>query len=152
MNQMKRYYIIRSMAEALPFKEESDAVMQREDFREYVNSHGFHFTCKLADYVNKHMTNADGTDHHWTTAQVKEAMAKNNMELKEGMTDGDIAYLANMAYADFYPKVIETEAGCLKYAHAMNHDPDGYPEVAFMRWVSDLIGKSETIEWEQFIY
>lgn len=30
-------------------------------------------------------------------------------------------------------------------------DPDGYEGMEFMRWTSDAIGKSLTLNWEDFI-
>ena len=66
-----------------------------------------------------------------------------------GATIGDILYLANMAYADFYPKVIKTDSDCVQYAIAVASDPDGYEGMAFCRWTADIIGKGVTIDWEK---
>lgn len=66
-------------------------------------------------------------------------------------TSGDIAYTANMAYADFYPAVLDTVDKCITYAKLVASDPDGYEGMEFMRWTSDAIGKSLTLNWEDFI-
>lgn len=66
-------------------------------------------------------------------------------------TSGDMAYTANMAYADFYPAVLDTVDKCITYAKLVASDPDGYEGMEFMRWTSDAIGKSLTLNWEDFI-
>lgn len=93
------------------------------------------------------MKNVDGTSHRWTVDEIR--LATNNEIISKGTTLGDILYLANMAYADFYPKVIKTESDCVQYAIAVASDPDGYEGMAFCRWTADIIGKGATIDWEK---
>ena len=76
-------------------------------------------------------------------------LATNNEIISKGTTIGDILYLANMAYADFYPKVIKTESDGVQYAIAVASDPGGYEGMAFCRWTADIIGKGVTIDWEK---
>ena len=40
---------------------------------------------------------------------------------------------------------------CITYAKLVASDPDGYEGMEFMRWTSDAIGKSLTLNWEDFI-
>lgn len=40
---------------------------------------------------------------------------------------------------------------CVTYAKLVASDPDGYEGMEFMRWTSDAIGKSLTLNWEDFI-
>lgn len=70
---------------------------------------------------------------------------------KNNETCGDMAYTANMAYADFYPAVLDTVDKCVTYAKLVASDPDGYKGMEFMRWTNDAIGKSLTLNWEDFI-
>ena len=56
-----------------------------------------------------------------------------------------------MAYADLYPAVLDTVDKCITYAKLVASDPDGYEGMEFMRWTSDAIGKSLTLNWEDFI-
>lgn len=93
------------------------------------------------------MKNVDGTSHRWTVDEIR--LATNNEIISKGATIGDILYLANMAYADFYPKVIKTESDCVQYAIAVASDPDGYEGMAFCRWTADIIGMGVTIDWEK---
>ena len=39
------------------------------------------------------------------------------------VTTGDIAYLANMYYADFYPDPLKDEASCFRAAYKSANDP-----------------------------
>lgn len=97
--------------------------------------------------VVEQMKNVDGTSHRWTVDEIR--LATNNEIISKGTTLGDILYLANMAYADFYPKVIKTESDCVQYAIAVASDPDGYEGMAFCRWTADIIGNGVTIDWEK---
>lgn len=118
-----------------------------EIIKAYVAKHGYHFTKQLAIKASEQMKNVDGTSHRWTVDEIR--LATNNEIISKGTTLGDILYLANMAYADFYPKVIKTESDCVQYAIAVASDPDGYEGVAFCRWTADIIGKGVTIDWEK---
>ena len=102
---------------------------------------------ELHEAYKEQMKNVDGTSHRWTVDEIR--LATNNEIISKGTTLGDILYLANMAYADFYPKVIKTESDCVQYAIAVASDPDGYEGMAFCRWTADIIGKGVTIDWEK---
>lgn len=64
-------------------------------------------------------------------------------------TQEDVTYTANMAYADFYPELLN-EHQCIKYAAAVANDKDGYTGIQFCRWVADVVGKKENIDWDKF--
>ena len=145
----------------------ANAIMNALGYIEYVKKHGYHFTSALADHVSKMMVNVSDSNHNWTTEQIKAATghikpshnwtteqikaAIGHIEPLHNETDGDLAYTANMAFADFYPNVIPTVDTCIEYAKAVAKDPDGYEGMEFLRWTSDAIGKSITINWEDFI-
>lgn len=128
------------------------ALMIGDGFRRYVENHGYHFTPELADEVTTlYMENADGTLHHWTAEQVKNAMIAAGMRNNPlRMTWGDAAYLANWYYSDEYPEEIGTENGCIERAYKAAQDPDGYEGMTFIRWLGDVVGKRIRIEWERF--
>lgn len=123
----------------------ANAIMNAPGYIEYIKKHGYHFTEKLARHVSSGMQNVCGTAHEFTAAHVT-GIKRNHNE-----TDGDLIYTANMAFADFYPQIIPTTEMCIKYAEAVAQDPDGYDGMEFTRWTSDAIGKSKTINWEEFI-
>ena len=121
-----------------------------KEYYEYVKKYGYHFTDTLADHVTKMMVNASGQQHNWTTLQVKKSMENMNLIINKG-TYGDLAYAANMAYADFYPDPLKDEASCIRYAYKLSHDPDGYSGMVFNRWIADITMKGVEIDWDKFI-
>lgn len=131
----------------LPYEKAAKALMGASGYVAYVAKHGYHFTKQLAIKASEQMKNVDGTSHSWTVDEIR--LATNNEIISKGTILGDILYLANMAYADFYPKVIKTESDCVQYAIAVASDPDGYEGMAFCRWTADIIGKGVTIDWEK---
>ncbi len=120
--------------------------------RQYLSSYGWHFSKKLAEYAtnSKRMKNADSSNHHWDYEEVKEALDRNgiNVEKAKGY---DIMYVANMAYSDFYPKPLSTEAQLMQYVKAYIDDPDGADGIALTRYYADCIAKGEPIMWEDFL-
>lgn len=137
--------------DSLPNKAVANKIMDAVGFREYVAEHGYHFTPKLATLASGLMKNANGHTHSWTPTQIEETLRIHGFKDIGTCTIGDITYLANMAYADFYPDILKDELSCIKYAIAVAKDPDGYDGIAFSRWVSDIIGKAMTnIEWEKY--
>lgn len=122
------------------FGDNAERLMRSEEYRNHIQTYGYHFSNELAEKASCNMKNTDGTTHTWTVEDVKRAVK----ELPQGSNWGDITYLANMAYADFFPGVIKTETLCLEYALSVAEDPDGYEGMAFMRYVADRIGKGES--------
>lgn len=39
---------------------------------------------------------------------------------------------------------------CVKYAVAVANDKDGYTGIQFCRWMADVVGKKEHIDWDKF--
>lgn len=105
----------------------------------------------LQEHVSKMMVNANGQQHSWTTSQVKKSMESLGLSIPGKVTTGDVTYMANMAYADFYPDPLKDEAACLRYAHKVANDPDGYDGMIFCRWTADAIGKAIKLDWEKFV-
>ncbi len=139
------------VSDALPWSAFAKKLMNSEDFVEYINAHGYHFTPCLADCATKMMVNANGEEHNWTTEQVKKAMTGLGMSVAHDYTWGDAAYAANQAYADDYPTAIKTEADCLQHAHNMMHDPDGYGGMIFSNWLNSVISTQTEIDWHKHV-
>ena len=133
-----------------PYAKALNALMLAKGHCGYVKSHGYHFTDALAEHASRQMVNASGQPHFWSAAQVKRAFEAIGLSLPNGSTYGDATYLANMAYADFYPDPLKDEAACLKYAHKVLTDPDGYEGMVFFRWLADAVGKGMKLNWEKF--
>ena len=129
---------------------------KNKGYNEYVEKHGYHFTDELATMAIGRMQNADTSEYkhgRWSVEQTKAAFKNMNPSGKylHKVTDGDMAYAANMYYADLYPDPITTEAGCLKAAMRIANDPDGYEGQIFTRWVGDIMKQDISIDWERFV-
>ena len=83
--------------------------------------------------------------------EVKAAFEKMGFKKPETATWGDIAYSANMAYADYFGGSIKTEADAVRYAYDDVSDPDGYPGKIFNRWLADIMGQGSEVDWEEYI-
>lgn len=128
-------------------------LMSHPDFLAYIHAHGYHFTPELADHVTRHhLVNADGSSHHWTTAQVQSALQAAGMKDKPlNMTWGDASFLANWFYSDEYPDTLSSESAVIRRTYRAAQDPDGYEGMTFSRWLSDVIGHRINIDWASFV-
>ena len=135
----------------LPYEKEANALMSGRGYLDYVEKYHYHFTDALADKATSMMENADGSRHNWTTSQVKNAITGMGIKIPDTVTWGDVAYLANMYYADLFPDVLKAEVDCLKAAVKIANDVDGYKGMVFCRWTSDVIGKAIHLDWEGFV-
>lgn len=128
------------------------ALTAMNGYNDYVTKHGSHFTDDLAKWASEQMTNAHGDPaHHWGVEDVKSAFERLGFKKPEENTWGDVAYSANMHYADYYGTTLKTEAECVKQTYADVADPDGYPGKIFNRWCADVIGKKVNVPWENFV-
>lgn len=124
-------------------------VVKNDEYKSYVDKNGYHFTKSLQEYASKQMINSNGTTHTWTSEQVQNMCDILNFKIPSTSTIYDITYTANMAYADFNPALL-TEHQCIKYAIAVANDKDGYEGIQFCRWIADVMGKGENIDWAKF--
>jgi len=136
----------------LPNEAFSRKLMEDELFREYVKDNGWHFTDALANHASRHLVNVDGSQHRWTSKDVEDAFSANGLSKPERCTWGDITFAANMHYSDEYPRYLKTEKEVIDYTARYANDPDGYEGMQFMRWLSDLIGRKETVDWDVFVH
>lgn len=135
-------------------KEEPGEFWENPDYQKYKKKHGDHFCDKLAMWASKKMKNNPHAEsgHTWTVEEVKGAFEKLGLSKPSTTTWGDVAYAANMAYADYYGYSLKTDADVIKQANADVIDPDGYPGKIFNRWLSDMMGKGIDVPWGEFIY
>lgn len=127
----------------------SVGVVKEDGYDDYVSKHGLHFTKALQEYASKQMVNSNNQEHTWTSMQVQNVCNTLNLKIPDTSTIEDVTYTANMAYADFYPELLN-EHQCIKYAVAVANDKDGYIGIQFCRWMADVVGKKENIDWDKF--
>lgn len=143
---MKKYIIIKKKEHEDP-ENNTNEFWENKDYVEYKKKNGMHFTEKLADWASSHMVNADGKAHSWKVEEVKAAFPSLGFSLKNGYTWGDVAYMANMIYAD-YIQCLKSETDALKMANAIMNDPDGYDGMIFNRYTADIMEKGTCVPWE----
>lgn len=131
---------------------QGDTIAAMKGYKDYVNEHGRHFTDDLATWASKQMKNAHGEpNHHWSVADVKSAFERFGLSKPEDITWGDVAYSANMHYADYFGQSLKSETDCVKQAYADVTDPDGYTSKIFNRWFADVLGNKVNVPWDKFI-
>ena len=131
----------------------SDNVNEKSNmyqYQKYTEKYGLHFSKAIQEYASKEMENADGTKHTWTSDQITNVLKTFGLTFSSTSTIDDITYTANMAYADFYPDILD-EHNCVKYAIAVANDKDGYEGIQVCRWIADIEHNGEPINFEQFI-
>lgn len=84
----------------------SVGVVKEDGYNDYVSKHGLHFTKALQEYASKQMVNSNNQEHTWTSEQVQNVCNVLNLKIPNTSTIEDVTYTANMAYADFYPELL----------------------------------------------
>lgn len=100
----------------------------------YIEKHGWHFTAELAEVVAGTM----GEDAKLTNEQ--KTWIKGT-----GYTEGDLIYLRAMYTSDF--PSLNLEVLCKNTLL----DADGYDGMIFKRWLTDVKGRSQDFDWEDFL-
>lgn len=122
-----------------------------ECYTKYIDKYGHHFNDVLAEFASHMMENSNGIEHTWSTKDIETAIAgRPYSTFAPKATLGDITYLANMAYADFFPSVLNTENKCVDYALAVAQDKDGYEGLILNRWLADIMGKHVKMNWKEY--
>lgn len=119
-------------------------------FESYLDEHGPHFSKKPCEYAVGNMENADGSKHRYSKEEVKELLKRNGVTVKKA-SEYDCCFVANMAYADFFPEPLRNEFDIAMYVKKYIDDPDGYEGIAFSRYLADLKRTGTYIDWEEMI-
>lgn len=119
---------------------------------DYISKNGNHFNKELLQYALSNMVNVDESDYKFNTTEVLDYITKNNLKLPSRSNMFDLTYTANMAYADFYPKLLYSKEQCIEYALAVANDIDGYEGIEFCRFIADIMGKHINIDWNNLMY
>lgn len=117
---------------------------------DYIATNKYHFTESLMKYAVSKMINTDGSTEHISKDTVDNYIITHGYVHPTKSNLYDITYTANMAYADFYPNILDSTDKCIEYALAVANDIDGYEGIEFCRWLADLMGKNVKIDWNNF--
>ena len=77
--------------------------------------------------------------------------ALRNLDAAFKASEYDCCFVANMAYADFFPEPLRNEFDIAMYVKKYIDDPDGYDGIAFSRYLADLKRTGKYIDWEEMI-
>lgn len=126
--------------------ETDSSMLNSKEFTNYIQHNGYHFTNKLAEWASHQMANKDMSRHRWMVKDCEEKVNEMGISIPNTSTIADFTYTANMAYADFYPDIVN-ERECLVYANMVANDPDGYEGIQFCRWLADVVSKKVMVPW-----
>lgn len=123
-----------------------------EAFCDYIREHGPHFSKKLAEHVlhSKRLKNSDDSNHRWTKEHVADMLQKHNMSI-DNYSEYDIVVAANMAYANYYPRVFNSEQSILEYIKACLDGPNSYDGILFSQWCAKMKRMGKFVDWEDMI-
>lgn len=120
----------------------------------YLRHYGMHFNKKLFTYATECMRKANSLKgkvvKSVTKEEVDNMLRAKNITIKNDIMH-DVAYVANMCYADFYGSSIEDDAHVCKYIKDVIDDIDGYEGIVFNRWYADMCRKGMPIDWEEML-
>jgi hypothetical protein len=119
--------------------------------QDYIEKHGNHFTVELAMEASKCLINKDGSKHLWDAEQVEKLTEKKVYYNITRSTLGDMVYIANMAYANYFPNVIDRKNKCIEAALAIVEDVDGYEGMAFSSWVTGLVYQGKDFDFSKYV-
>ena len=106
----------------------------------YIKKHGRHFTQELAECIYS----------KWSCSQIESVLNKRVYYNTTSSTLGDIIYLVNKAYHDFFP-VVNTKERCVDYALAVIGGADCYEGIAFSGWLADVVINKEKVDLSTYI-
>lgn len=128
-----------------------DKPIELAEIVDYIAEHKYHFTETLMNHAISKMENVDGSSKRISKDDVENYINIHGYKHPVKSNIYDITYTANMAYADFYPSLLDTTDKCIEYALAVANDVDGYEGIEFCRYLADLMGKHVKIDKNNFI-
>ncbi len=120
-------------------------------YKRYIEKYGYHFNEHTFKEATEAMVKVDGTHKIWSSREVTELFSALKKCIPYGYSEWDVAYVANMFYADYYGSSVKSEQQCLEMAFDYLSDPDGYKEAAFSNWINGLMFKACVIDWCKMI-
>ena len=122
---------------------------------EYLAQNGWHFSKKMLEWVEESMFKKDNSGREiklqpLSKEDVDELLKRYGVSLKNKF-GYDYVFAANMCKADYLGSSVLDEQHLALFVKDYVDDPDGYPELPFTRFYSDLIGKGIPVIWEDVI-
>ena len=122
-----------------------------DGMREYLSYHGYHFSRKMCEWAVKHMRDRNNSPLNMLSYEQVETLL-NNYGVKIDNDNGyDKVFVLHMCFSDYIKGSVPDERYACMYVKEVLDDRDGYPEIAFMRFLADCSGKGISIRWEDMI-
>lgn len=120
--------------------------------RKYLSMYGWHFSNNMFDWAVSMMKVKDTSTGKEKRLESMSKDAVYDMLKKYGVkiendNGCDVAYVANMAKADYFKSSITDELHLALFVKDYIDDTDGYNGLPFTRFVADCIGKGTPIMW-----
>jgi len=117
----------------------------------YLSYNGHHFSKRMCEWAVSHMRGRDGKKIEMRSLeQVEKILKAYNVELKNDV-GYDKVYVMHMCLADYFGSSVIEERYLAMFVKDYLDDPDGYPEIAFSRFMADCIATGTTINWADLI-
>jgi len=134
-------------------------VMERLDYYDYrpkemdayLSNYGYHFSKKMCDWAVGNMRDRNGRKVQLKTLEQVDAILRAYGIALENDKGYDKVFVMHMALSDYFGSSIVDEQRLALYVRDVLDDKDGYPGIAFCRFVADCNGKGVPIIWEDMI-
>ena len=119
--------------------------------REYLSYHGYHFSRKMCEWAVSHMRDKNDKPLNMLSYEQVETLLKNYGVKIDNDNGYDKVFVLHMCFSDYINGSVPDERYACMYVKEVLDDRDGYPEIAFMRFLADCSGKGISIRWEDMI-
>ena len=122
-----------------------------DGMREYLSYHGYHFSKKMCEWAVSHMMDKNDKPLNMLSYEQVETLLKNYGVKIDNDNGYDKVFVLHMCFSDYIKGSVPDERYACMYVKEVLDDRDGYPEIAFMRFLADCSGKGISIRWEDMI-
>lgn len=122
-----------------------------DGMREYLSYHGYHFSRKMCEWAVSNMRDKNDKPLNMLSYEQVETLLKNYGVKIDNDNGYDKVFVLHMCFSDYIKGSVPDERYACMYVKEVLDDRDGYPEIAFMRFLADCSGKGISIRWEDMI-
>ena len=122
-----------------------------DGMREYLSYHGYHFSRKMCEWAVSHMRDKNDKTLNMLSYEQVETLLKNYGVKIDNDNGYDKVFVLHMCFSDYIKGSVPDERCACMYVKEVLDDRDGYPEIAFMRFLADCSGNGISIRWQDMI-
>ena len=118
---------------------------------DYLEMYGFHFNKKLFEFAVSMMKPRKGGQFQpWDKEKTEDFLKTYGVNIR-GSKGHDLAYIVNMARADYYGSSITDENHLALFVSDFAEDPDGTETKAFDHFLVDCVAKGIPVFWDEML-